>query len=401
MHKLLCILVLGLGVLCTQPQIAQAEIERTTPATWPRALELMAAGQVKAALPLLERLVSDHPDDKNYRFELAVALYRLEKDFRAKWQLEQIRGARLTPAEAQMVDTFMAQIASRSRWSGSFHFAIKPESNASQKTDVETVNIGGFDFTLNPDARAEPSVSLQFAGGLRYTPKLSEKWDAVFSVSTNLRHNKRVSLRDYQLFARAGLQFAPDARSSIAAGVQQGYRWIGDTRYSRTSGLWADYARLIGARGRLDFGANLGWTQHDVALPDSRSALFSTSYSHAIKSNARLTVSGYYERNSGNLPNLSGTRKGLSISGLYAWRGGLMTSIELGQHYDNRNGPEPLFGLTRKDTKTALSVTIYHRDLRLGSFAPTLIMGVEKNRSSIPLARYDNSFLSVGLTRNF
>ncbi len=384
-----------------QPQATQAQVAQAIPAAWPRALELMAAGQVKAALPLLEDLVSDHPDDKNYRFELALALYRLEKDFRAKWQLEQIRGARLTPAEAQMVDSFMAQIASRSRWSGTFQFAVKPESNVSQKTDVETVNIGGFDFTLNPDARAEPGVSLLLGGGLRYAPKLSEKWDAVFSVSTNLRHNKRVSLRDYQLVGRAGLQFAPNARSSIAAGVQQGFRWIGDARYSRTNGVWADYVRLIGARGRLDFGVSLGWTEHDVALPDSRSGLFSASYSHAVKSNARVTVSGYYERNRGNLPNLSGTRKGLSIAGLYAWRGGLMTSVDLGLHSDNRNGPEPLFGLTRKDSKTTLSVTLYHRDLRIGSFAPTLIMGVEKNRSSIPLARYDNRFVSVGLTRNF
>ncbi len=388
--------MLGLGVLCAQPHIARA-----APNTWPRALELMAAGQVEAALPLLERLVSDNPNDKNYRFELAVALYRLEKNFRAKWQLEQIRGARLTPAESQMVETFLAQIAARSEWSGSFEIAVKPESNMGQKTDVETVNIGGLDFALNPDARAEPGMSLLVTAGLRYTPKITEQWGAVFSLATHLRYNERVSLRDYQVFARTGLQYAPDARSSTAAGIQQEYRWIGNAPYSRTSGIWAEYARLIGTRGRLDFGVSLGLTRHDVALPDSRRGLFSASYSHAITSNARVTVSGYYEKTLGNLPNLSGTRTALSISGLYAWRGGLMTSLELGQHYDNRNGPEPLFGLTREDAKTSLSATIYHRDLHIGSFAPTLVIGIEKNRSNIPLARYDNRFLSIGLTRNF
>ena len=388
--------MVGLCVFCAQPQIARA-----TPEAWPRALELMAAGQVEAALPLLERLVSDNPNDKNYRYELAVALFRLKKYFRAKWQLEQVRGARLTPEETQMVENFLAQIAAQSEWSGSFEISIRPQSNVSQKTDVETIDIGGLDFTLNPDARAEPGVSLQVTAGLRYTPRITEKWGAVFSLTTQLSHNKTVSLRDYQVFARAGLQYGADARSMTSGGVVQGRRWVGDVVYSHTSGLWIEHARLVGPRGRLDFGGSLGWTRHDVSLPNSRRALLSASYSHAITNNASVTVAGYYERNLGNLPHLSGTRSGLSISGLYAWRGGLMTSLDLSQHADIRNGVEPLFGLRREDSRTALSATIYHRDLRIGSFAPMLVMGVEKNRSSIPLARYDNHFLSIGLTRNF
>lgn len=396
MRRLFYILLLGLGVICARPHALWA-----VPDAWPRALELMAEGRTEAALPLLEELVSASPNDKNYRFELALALFRLEKDFRAKWHLEQVRGARLTPTEAQAVEQILARIAARSVWSASLNIAIRPESNPGQKTSIETVNIGGLDFTLRPDSRAEPSVSVLVTGALGYSPRINDKWRGRFSLNTHLRHNADAALRDYQLTARAGLQHLPDTRSSIAAGVQHGYRWVEDEKYSQTTGVWAEYNRLLGTRGRLDLGLDLGKVRHDVALPDSRVALISASYSHVMTSNTRLTFSGYYEKTKGNLPNLAGNRNGILVTGLYAWRGGLMTSLQLGRHTDQRSGPEPLFGLTRQDAKTSLSLTVYHRDLRLGSFAPTLVMGVEKNRSNIPLARYDNQYLTIGLTRNF
>jgi hypothetical protein len=396
MRTLLCILVLGLGLLCARPTTAIASTD-----TWPRALALMAEEQFAAALPLLERLVSEYPNNKNFRFELAVALFHLERDFRAKWHLEQARGARLTAAEARVVERFLAQIAARSDWTASFTIALKPESNASQKTSAETVSLGGLDFTLLPDARAAPGTSVLVTAGLEYSPRITESWKARFSLNTHLRYNERDSLRDYQLTGRAGLQYTPHARSATSGGIQYGHRWVGDTPYSRTNGVWAEHARLIGARGQLHVGLDLGRIHSDVALPRGRRDLLTASYAHIVSSNARVTLSGYFEHTSGSLPNLVGTKKGLNVAVLYAWQGGLMTSLQLGQHFDDRAGPEPLFGMTREDTRTSLSATIYHRDLSLSGFAPTLVLGIEENRSNIPLARYDNQFLSIGLTRNF
>jgi hypothetical protein len=396
MRRFLYILLLGLSVLCARPHAAFAEDD-----TWPLALKLMAAGQTETALPLLERLVSTDPNNKNYRFELAIALFRLDKNFRAKWQLDQIRGAELTPAEANMIEKFLAQITARSVWSGSFSIALKPESNATQQTSAEAVNVGGLDFILRPDARAKPGVSLLVAAGLGYSPIISDQWRGRFSINTNLRHNNDASLRDYQLSLRGGLQYQMDARKSIVAGLHQGFRWVGDMPYSSTTGFWVEHSRLVGTRGRLDFGLDLSKTHHHVALPASHRGLISANYSHALTGNARISAGGYLEQTQGNLPNLSGTRAGLSVFGLYAWNGGLMTSLELGQHVDQRRGPEPLFGTARKDQKTAISLTVYHRDLRIGSFAPTLVIGVEKNRSNIPLSRFDNQYMSIGLTREF
>lgn len=396
MRRLLKILFLGLALSSAHPQSALAD-----PAEWPLALELMASGQVQAALPFLERLVSADPANKNYRFELALALFQLKRDFRAKWHLEQVRGASLTAPEARLVEQVLAQIAARSVWTASFSLSLKPESNASRKTSVDTVSVGGLDFTLSPESRAKPAVSVLVAAGLGYSPRLSEHWRARFSLNANLRHNKDSSLRDYQLTARAGLQYSGDERCNFAAGLQQGYRWVSNRRYSGSTGIWGEHTRLVGARGQLTLGFDFSKIRHEVALPDSNRALASVSYGHAVSGKARVTVSGYLEKTRGNLPSLAGTRSGIFVSGIYAWNGGLVTSLQLGQQYDERRGPEPLFGVTRGDETTSLSMTIYHRDFRIQSFSPTLVIGVEKNRSNIPLARYDNRYMSLGLTRSF
>jgi hypothetical protein len=396
LRRYLFILLLGLGALLARPHSAGAD-----PALWPRALELMAAGQTDAALPLLEALVSDAPDNKAYRFELAKALFLLERDFRAKWHLEQVRGASLTAAEQQVVSQVLAQIAARSVWSASFSFALKPESNASRKTSSDSVSLGGLDFSLTPESRAKPGVSALITAGLGYSPQINDKWRGRFSLNTHLRHNKDAFLRDYQLTARAGAQYLHSPRSSVAAGVQQGFRWVADRKYSSSSGIWAEHTRLAGDRGKWDFAVDLSQIRHDGALPDARRAFVLASYGHAVSGNALVTVTGYHEEIRGTLPNLAGTRSGLSVSGLYAWKGGLMTALQLGYQTDGRRGPEPLFGQVRQDRTRSVSMSVYHRDFRLGSLSPTLVIGVEENRSNIPLARFDNEYMTVGFTRNF
>ena len=396
-RRILLNLAIGLGLILAQPLPALAQRVDD----WALAVQMMQAQQPAAALPLLERLVSANPQNKEYRFELAYALFQLGKDFRARWHLEQVRGADLTPQETQLVGRFLAEIAARAVWAGSFSIALKPETNASRKTDVGSVNIGGLDFTLTPNAKAKPGVSLVVTTGLGYSPRLTDRVKASFSLLTHLKYNKDQSLRDYILVAREGLQFLPDPRSSISGGIQQGYRWVGDEPYSSSLGIWADYTQLVGARGRLDFGVDLSHTQHKVALPDSRRKLVSASFSYAVTGNAKVTLSGFLENTKGSRPNLVGKRSAITVSGVYAWNGGLMTSAKVTYQTDRRRGPEPFFGVTRKDESTALELSVYHRSFQIKSFAPTFNVGIEKNQSNIPLARYDNKYITLGLTRNF
>jgi len=394
--RLAWILLIGLGVLVAQPDPAAAQTQ-----AWPRAMELMTAGEPEAALPLLESLVSQDPNNKRYRFELALALFHLDKFMRSKWHLEQVRGADLTPPEAKLVERLLAEIGARSVWSGSMTIALRPETNASRKTAIDTINIGGLNFQLTPDSKAKPGVSLVTTTGLTYSPKITQRLKASFGMFTNLRFNEDKDLRDYQIFLRQGLSYFPDTRSRFAGGLQQGYRWVGDRGYSSSLGVWAEHSKLIGPRGRLDFGLDLSETQYRVGLPDSQRGLITAGYSHAVTGNATIGITGFIEKTQGSRPDLVGNRAGISITGLYGWEGGLMTSLRFSHRTDKRDGPETLFGITRNDQNTAIEANIYHRDFRIMSFAPTLALGFERNQSNVSLARYDNSYVSIGLTHDF
>lgn len=389
--------LLGLGLSLACP----AGVSAAPQQDWGRALVLMQAGQTEAALPLLEGLVSQDPANKDYRFELALALYRLGSDFRAKWHLDQVRGAGLTEPEARMVEHLRDRIDARRIWSGYLGLRLRPESNVGRQTTDNSVNVGGLNFALNPAARGRPGTSTIVTAGLGVHPNVAPRTKAVLRLNSWLRHNRDRALRDYQLVGRAGLGHSPDPRRRIAGGILLGHRWVADRAYSASSGLWLDHSVLVGAAGRLDLGTEVSATDTRGAIPDSRRYLLSASYSHAVTGNAQLALGGFLERTDTAQGNLAGHRQGLSLSGLYMFRGGLVAGLRLATQTDRRDGPEPVFGVARRDRNLTLDLSIHHREFRIGMFAPELQIGFERNRSNIPLADYDNKYLSIGLTRNF
>lgn len=389
--------VLGLGLLLAQPCSVLADSR----SGWPQAMLLMQAGQTEAALPLLERLVSQEPANKEYRFELALALFRLGHDFRAKWHLDQVRGAGLTGAEARMVEHYRDQIDARRIWSGYVGLRLRPESNAGRQTTDSTVTVGGLNFALNPAARGRPGTSTIATAGIGFHPSLAARTKGVLRLDGWLRHNRDRSLRDYHLVGRAGLEFGPDLRHRIAGGVLVGHRWVGDRAYSSSGGAWMDYSVLVGQAGRLDLGTEAARTDTTGGIPDSRRYFLSASYSHAVSGSAQISAGGFLERSESRQGNLAGDRQGLSLSGLYMFRGGLITGLRLATQTDRRDGPEPVFGLARRDRNVSLDLSLLHRDFRIGAFAPELLIGIERNHSNIPLADFENKYLSIGLSRSF
>ncbi|MDE0408250.1 MAG: surface lipoprotein assembly modifier [Alphaproteobacteria bacterium] len=61
----------------------------------------------------------------------------------------------------------------------------------------------------------------------------------------------------------------------------------------------------------------------------------------------------------------------------------------------------PLFGKTRSDRQTRLSVNLLHRALQYRGFAPYVGFFVEWNRSSIPVNSYSNRGGVFGVSKTF
>ncbi|WP_172975954.1 surface lipoprotein assembly modifier [Sulfitobacter sp. THAF37] len=387
----LCLLLAG------APLRAQQSLEDT----WLTAVGFVQAGEPGRALPLIERLVSARPRNKKYRFELALALFRLGRDGRAKFHLEQLRGADLTPQERQVINRMIGAIDARRVWSGYFGLNIRPESNGTKQTEDRVLVIGGLPLTLDETAIGKATVSTIVTTGLTFAPEIGEGMKARLSLDAYLKHNSEVALRDYILTGRTGLSYTTPQQRYWDGGLLLGTRRAADRPYSETVGLYLNHARRVGNAGTLRLGGEVSRTFRRRGLADIDRMFLSVGYTHAVGGNAQLSFTGFVERNDSAQLTTDGLRRGLNLSGLYAFDGGLMTSLTLRGEMDDRTGVSRLFGAARSDRKLAADLRVYHRDFRIGSFAPEIQFGIERNRSNIPLADYTNRYLSIGLTRKF
>ncbi|MBM1558407.1 DUF560 domain-containing protein [Sulfitobacter mediterraneus] len=389
-------------IICCEPVFAQNQTpaEPSETVLWERALAAVGKGDAQAALADLERLVSLHPANVHYRFELAATLYKLGLDGRARYHLDLIASSELQPGARYAVAQLNDKISARRKWNGYFSFALIPESNVSRQTDSETIIIQGLPFQLQQ--RGEPGVSVKVNTGLSYDKRLSPQLNARFRADLSAKLNKEKAFRDIALTGRAGLHFSKNSRSAVEGGLLLGARWIGDKPYSDTIGAYMNVAHRVSPKGRLNFTLQLVNTQHKDQSPDHNIALTQVSYTHGISANAQLRFGAFYQiTNSADLT-AGGAAKGLTFGSDYAFRGGLIGSLDLSVSRDNREGFNiALFTEARQDEKYKIELKLHHRDVRIMDFAPQLIVGFERNKSNNSIVDFANRYLTIGLTKKF
>src|SRR5690606_11637058 len=106
-------------------------------------------------------------------------------------------------------------------------------------------------------------------------------------------------------------------------------------------------------------------------------------------------------RTDSDLPSEAGSGGGLTLGARYAFEGGIMAHLSLALIREERNGPDGLLRITRKDTRRSLSLRLTHRDWAVGGFAPVMEWGIERQKSTNELYSYENRRALIGLTRRF
>ncbi|MEP5153535.1 surface lipoprotein assembly modifier [Planktotalea sp.] len=382
------------------PVAAQDEQYRSDQELWDAALSAVKDGDFQRALAPLEILVNRDPDNIDYRFELALALSKVDNYARAKHHLTQLRSTQLSYGARQAVNSVLAEIDDSNPLTGYLSFSLLPESNVNRQTDNETIIIGGLPFRLN--TTRQPGVSLQANAGIAYSAKLDDRLTARFRLDLSGKFNKAIAYRDIAAIARTGLSFTNKTQSTYEGGLIFGQRWSAAKSYSQTTGLYFDHGRPSGARGYFNLNTKLTKTKHISGAPDHDIGFVQLSYTHGISANAQITASAFHQIAKSTDLTAAGQTTGVSVSGTYAFRGGLITGLTLSHSVDEREGFSPFFFKEpRKDRKTRLDISIHHRNIRIGAFAPQLLMGLERNQSNNVLADYTNKYVSFGLTRNF
>ena len=359
------------------------------------------AGRPKAAVDPLAELVAKVPANPAFRLELASALIAAGQEERARYHLEQVKGAGLPEAVQSRVQSQINRLEKPKNWQGYVRFALIPESNAARRTQAETVTLGGLIFGLTPNARARAANGVELGFGLAALPMITERTRARFGVDVQARLFDGRAPDDVVLRANAGLLRYDAAGRRLSAEVFATQRWLDNVIYTRSQGLGLSYSLPLGNRTRVTLGAQHERLSYGQGAYDVRRTAANAQLSYAATSQLVLRAGARVESRSSDYTLAAGVAKGVFIGGDYTFVGGLRMGLDLSYDHNAYDGIHPLFGTARTDRKSSATVQFTNQNWNYRGFAPVLKIGIERQDSSIVLNSYRNVATSLGITRSF
>lgn len=388
---LFCVCLLALPA----PARASSGVE----AEWQRAVALVQSGAPEQAIPILERLVTARPDAAPVRLELGLAYFLTGDDGKARHHVRQALAGDLDARERRGGEAILRRIEARRTWSASFSAAIMPQSNAGRRTSDGTVMIGGLPFVLNQTA--ESGVGLALNARLGWTPPLGEGVRGQFSLGLGGTIYEQSALNDYSLRAEAGAVREFGARD-LGAGVLAARRWLGNARYTDELGVWASFGLRPSQTLRLGGRAELA-ERRAPGRPglDARVLRLTLGAERVVSPRMAVHGRGFVTLTDARADHDSGRTAGVTLGMRHLFDGGWLGSLEATLSRELRDGPQPIFLITRRDTELRLAARVLNRQLQLNGFAPVLEVGHERRRSPLPLSAFSNTYVSIGVDRAF
>lgn len=359
------------------------------------------AGRPHAAVAPLSKLVAQVPANPAFRLELAGALIASGQHERARYHLEQVKGADLPPRVQTQVQSQIDRLEKSKNWQGYVRFALTPESNAARRTQAETVNLGGLVYNLNPNAREEPATGVELGFGVALLPMIGEQTRARFGIDAQARLFDGRAPDDVFLGTSAGFVHYDLSGRRLTAEVFATHRQLDNRTYTRSQGLGLGYGMSLGKRARLSFGVQHEQLSYIQGAYDVRRTAAKVQFAYAASTQLILRAGARFENRSSAYSFAAGNAHGLSVGGDYTFVGGLRVGLDLSYDHNDFDGIHPLYGVRRTDRKTALSVQFTNQNWSYGGFAPVLKLGVERQNSNIVINSYRNVTTSLGVTRSF
>ena len=375
--------------------------DETARRLWALGIAYNRIGRYRAAIAPLNRLVALYPRHTQYRLELAFALIKAEQGARARYHLEQAKGAGLDPMIQARVQAEIDKLATPKLWQGHFSFALIPESNAAKRTAAQTISLGGLTFDLLPAARAKAANGVELGFGVAVLPRLGDDLRARFSADVNARIIDGNAPDDVTVSLGASVLKFGDFNTQITAGVFATQRWLDQVEYTRSHGARLTYGRAFGQRAYVSGNAEYetltylqgGYDVHRQAI--SAQLRYAATAQLMVRGGARL------EHRASDFTQGAGVLVGATVGGDYTFQGGVRLGVDVSFDQNRFDGQHPLFGVARVDRKWAANVRMTNQNWSYAGFAPLLKLSLEAQKSSVALNAYRNVGASIGFTRSF
>jgi hypothetical protein len=350
-----------------------------------------------AASTRLRELLSRDPSLLRVRLELARVLF-LAGDYGAsRYHFELALGQDLPAAARENVHGYLRYIQAQAAWL-EMTFYVGRDSNPGSASSARTVEILGQPFLVDEASRARPAWGV----GVRLQGRTA------LGADERAFARGQLDLRDYE-GAYADYHYA-EAALGYSAGV--GKAW--SIEAGPLAAWYQNEPLYQGAHAELAHAAALGrraLTRQSVGLRHLAYREF--DYLSATEAAVRLQWRYAFDPVSQVLLGLSlarsDAREDAYSYDAWDWSVGYLRELPRHVNLDVRFSMGrvdyaeewTLFGEMRRDRLMRADITLVARDWSLRGFAPLLSAGHARTRSTLDVAQYERTYLSVGFTRTF
>lgn len=377
------------------------DIELRTEARFRLAMMLAdELGKHREAAVLLREILDEKPSAARVRIELARMQAMLGDLGSAERELRSAQAAGLPPEVEQLVRFYAAALSARKPFGGSVSIAFAPDNNINRATRSDTLGTIIGDFTLDDDAKARSGLGLALRGQAYFRTGIDKRSQLLVRASTYANLYRAKQFDDLALSIQAGPEYA-SGKDRINISGEATWRWYGLDPYSFSAGIGATWQHPMGRRSQLRVDGRIADVNNRRnRLQDATTVLLAASYDRAFseKFGGGLQLSG--NRESARDAGYSTTSGGLTA---YLFREIGQTTLTASAGYSRLESDQRLFLYPRRrfDDRLQASIGGQFRFLKIGSFAPTVKMGWERNKSTVEIWDYSRISAEFGITSAF
>jgi tetratricopeptide (TPR) repeat protein len=381
-------------------------------------------GDLEAAISTLERMLVFAPGLPRLQFELGVLYYRLGSWSTAKSYFTTVLEQPVVPDDVRnSIGAYMAQIDSREQGSQSFGeigVGLRYQTNANAGPSSPFVDIGGLEFTLDPGALGTPDANAYVTARFHNSIDLASQGDrfdidvSAYGALYRSEDQLNTGVIDVRFGPNYNLAAIGIDNARLALHGEVGAAILSGDPYTVTAGFGADYIQTLDARTRLTLSASARHEEYfDSDLRPTSSDRSGQRYTAGAKIDYLLTPDVAV------FAMLDGTRTNTRQDYLSSWKGGVSAGVvysmkppgggkdpwaltaSIGVDRELKDANDPVISLTEAEMTNTGYVSAGLIVPVAESFVLNSSVTYSISDSNYDLSNYDNTAVSVGLSKRF
>ncbi len=362
-----------------------------------QAIIFREGGRLEDAITLLRQIVTERPDIRGARFELAQTLALDGQRDAAEYHLGILAESASSAAEREQFESAIDLLERDNRFSFTGFVTIAPSTNFSNGASTDTIRLFGLPFEI--ENTEQSGVGLSYGGTGIFAQPIGRERQLFFATGAQFNEFPGSEFDNRIFTLRGGIQFGPPLRRLTLELVTD--RRDVDGELSDTSQGGRVAARYpLAPRWLAD--AEFAFADREFERSDDRLVRdLEFTLRHAVASNVSVSGGVIVEDTRADTDFNSFGGRGVVLGAARQFANGLVVDGQV--EYVARNYDEDFVGLgdRREDRITRVRLSALSSRLQFRGIAPRVSLTYTRQNSNVPIFDFDAYGAELTLTRSF